>query len=352
MSHQVTTLATLVSNVIEPSSTELLAVVCRPILEEFMASPEHTHLSPTLRMATTPGAPPAPEPSPAPGSGPQPGSGPTPDSTPTPGQPNPAPPSTPGQSGSSGLGEPAPGEPGVSGDPLPGGAPAPGGAQNPGDSNRGYAPDNAAGGYSSDDANRGYGVAPQGVTGPPSSNNNDGKKKPKPPQDIKDARTAWMWTALLQAILGVLTGIEVIANPSMLDSAIKQAEDMYGMSADNVSNSDIASVSGVMIGLFYIVASFVAVLLIRQFMKGKKWTRFLLILGSVYLIVNGVSGAFAVPDVGSNIFVWATGSLGIVSAVLAAVGIWFSTRPPASDYLWGSSPKGGSGDSGDGNTRK
>ena len=208
-----------------------------------MASPEHTHLSPTLRMATTPGA------SPAPGSGPQPGSGPTPGSTP--GQPNPTPPSTPGQSGSSGLGEPAPGEPGVSGDPLPGGTPAPGGAQNPGDSNRGYGPDNAAGGYSPDDANRGYGVAPQAVTGPPSSNNNDDKKKqPEPPQDVKDARTAWMWTALLQAILGVLTGIEVIANPSILDTAIKQAKDMYGMSTEDVSNSAIASVSGMMIAVF------------------------------------------------------------------------------------------------------
>lgn len=310
-----------------------------------MASPEHTHLSPTLRMATTPGA------SPAPGSGPQPGSGPTPGSTP--GQPNPTPPSTPGQSGSSGLGEPAPGEPGVSGDPLPGGTPAPGGAQNPGDSNRGYGPDNAAGGYSPDDANRGYGVAPQAVTGPPSSNNNDDKKKqPEPPQDVKDARTAWMWTALLQAILGVLTGIEVIANPSILDTAIKQAKDMYGMSTEDVSNSAIASVSGVMIAVFYIVASLVAVLLIRQFVKGKKWTRFLLILGSAYLIVNGVSGAFAVPDVGSNMFVWATGSLGIVSAVLSAVGIWFSTRPPASDYLRGSSPKDGTGDSGDESARK
>lgn len=310
-----------------------------------MASPEHTHLSPTLRMATTPGA------SPAPGSGPQPGSGPTPGSTP--GQPNPTPPSTPGQSGSSGLGEPAPGEPGVSGDPLPGGTPAPGGAQNPGDSNRGYGPDNAAGGYSPDDANRGYGVAPQAVTGPPSSNNNDDKKKqPEPPQDVKDARTAWMWTALLQAILGVLTGIEVIANPSILGTAIKQAKDMYGMSTEDVSNSAIASVSGVMIAVFYIVASLVAVLLIRQFVKGKKWTRFLLILGSAYLIVNGVSGAFAVPDVGSNMFVWATGSLGIVSAVLAAVGIWFSTRPPASDYLRGSSPKNGTGDSGDESARK
>lgn len=310
-----------------------------------MASPEHTHLSPTLRMATTPGA------SPAPGSGPQPGSGPTPGSTP--GQPNPTPPSTPGQSGSSGLGEPAPGEPGVSGDPLPGGTPAPGGAQNPGDSNRGYGPDNAAGGYSPDDANRGYGVAPQAVTGPPSSNNNDDKKKqPEPPQDVKDARTAWMWTALLQAILGVLTGIEVIANPSILDTAIKQAKDMYGMSTEDVSNSAIASVSGMMIAVFYIVASLVAVLLIRQFVKGKKWTRFLLILGSAYLIVNGVSGAFAVPDVGSNIFVWATGSLGIVSAVLSAVGIWFSTRPPASDYLRGSSPKDGTGDSGDESARK
>ncbi|WP_296106837.1 hypothetical protein [uncultured Corynebacterium sp.] len=318
-----------------------------------MASPEHRHLSPTLRMASTPGASPAPEPSPAPGSGPVPGSG------STPGQPNPAPPATPGQSGASGLGEPAPGEPGVSGDPLPGGAPAPGGAQNPGDSNRGYAPDNASGGYSPDDANRGYGMPPQTVTGSPSSNNNDDKKKqPEPPQDIKDARTAWMWTALLQAILGVLTGIEVIANPSMLDSAIKQAEDTYGMSADNVSNSAIASVSGVMIAVFYIVASLIAVLLIRQFVKGKKWTRFLLILGSAYLIVNGVSGAFAVPDVGSNVFVWATGSLGIVSAVLSAVGIWFSTRPPASDYLRGSSPKDDSGGSGhssnsdDGNARK
>lgn len=310
-----------------------------------MASPEHTHLSPTLRMATTPGA------SPAPGSGPQPGSGPTPGSTP--GQPNPTPPSTPGQSGSSGLGEPAPGEPGVSGDPLPGGTPAPGGAQNPGDSNRGYGPDNAAGGYSPDDANRGYGVAPQAVTGPPSSNNNDDKKKqPEPPQDVKDARTAWMWTALLQAILGVLTGIEVIANPSILDTAIKQAKDMYGMSTEDVSNSAIASVSGVMIAVFYIVASLVAVLLIRQFVKGKKWTRFLLILGSAYLIVNGVSGAFAVPDVGSNMFVWATGSLGIVSAVLSAVGIWFSTRPPASDYLRGSSPKDGTGDSGNESARK
>ena len=310
-----------------------------------MASPEHTHLSPTLRMATTPGA------SPAPGSGPQPGSGPTPGSTP--GQPNPTPPSTPGQSGSSGLGEPAPGEPGVSGDPLPGGTPAPGGAQNPGDSNRGYGPDNAAGGYSPDDANRGYGVAPQAVTGPPSSNNNDDKKKqPEPPQDVKDARTAWMWTALLQAILGVLTGIEVIANPSILDTAIKQAKDMYGMSTEDVSNSAIASVSGVMIAAFYIVASLVAVLLIRQFVKGKKWTRFLLILGSAYLIVNGVSGAFAVPDVGSNMFVWATGSLGIVSAVLSAVGIWFSTRPTASDYLRGSSPKDGTGDSGDESARK
>ncbi|MBY0790355.1 hypothetical protein Q0N40_09815 [Corynebacterium pseudokroppenstedtii] len=310
-----------------------------------MASPEHTHLSPTLRMATTPGA------SPAPGSGPQPGSGPTPGSTP--GQPNPTPPSTPGQSGSSGLGEPAPGEPGVSGDPLPGGTPAPGGAQNPGDSNRGYGPDNAAGGYSPDDANRGYGVAPQAVTGPPSSNNNDDKKKqPEPPQDVKDARTAWMWTALLQAILGVLTGIEVIANPSILDTAIKQAKDMYGMSTEDVSNSAIASVSGMMIAVFYIVASLVAVLLIRQFVKGKKWTRFLLILGSAYLIVNGVSGAFAVPDVGSNMFVWATGSLGIVSAVLSAVGIWFSTRPPASDYLRGSSPKDGTGDSGDESARK
>ncbi|WP_337447460.1 hypothetical protein [Corynebacterium pseudokroppenstedtii] len=310
-----------------------------------MASPEHTHLSPTLRMATTPGA------SPAPGSGPQSGSGPTPGSTP--GQPNPTPPSTPGQSGSSGLGEPAPGEPGVSGDPLPGGTPAPGGAQNPGDSNRGYGPDNAAGGYSPDDANRGYGVAPQAVTGPPSSNNNDDKKKqPEPPQDVKDARTAWMWTALVQAILGVLTGIEVIANPSILDTAIKQAKDMYGMSTEDVSNSAIASVSGVMIAVFYIVASLVAVLLIRQFVKGKKWTRFLLILGSAYLIVNGVSGAFAVPDVGSNMFVWATGSLGIVSAVLSAVGIWFSTRPPASDYLRGSSPKDGTGDSGDESARK
>ena len=310
-----------------------------------MASPEHTHLSPTLRMATTPGA------SPAPGSGPQPGSGPTPGSTP--GQPNPTPPSTPGQSGSSGLGEPAPGEPGVSGDPLPGGTPAPGGAQNPGDSNRGYGPDNAAGGYSPDDANRGYGMPPQAVTGPPSSNNNDDKKKqPEPPQDVKDARTAWMWTALLQAILGVLTGIEVIANPSILDTAIKQAKDMYGMSTDDVSNSAIASVSGVMIAVFYIVASVVAVLLIRQFVKGKKWTRFLLVLGSAYLIVNGVSGAFAVPDVGSNMFVWATGSLGIVSAVLAAVGIWFSTRPPASDYLRGTSPKDDSGNSGDGSARK
>ena len=310
-----------------------------------MASPEHTHLSPTLRMATTPGA------SPAPGSGPQPGSGPTPGSTP--GQPNPTPPSTPGQSGSSGLGEPAPGEPGVSGDPLPGGTPAPGGAQNPGDSNRGYGPDNAAGGYSPDDANRGYGVAPQAVTGPPSSNNNDDKKKqPEPPQDVKDARTAWMWTALVQAILGVLTGIEVIANPSILDTAIKQAKDMYGMSTEDVSNSAIASVSGMMIAVFYIVASLVAVLLIRQFVKGKKWTRFLLILGSAYLIVNGVSGAFAVPDVGSNMFVWATGSLGIVSAVLSAVGIWFSTRPPASDYLRGSSPKDGTGDSGDESARK
>ena len=310
-----------------------------------MASPEHTHLSPTLRMATTPGA------SPAPGSGPQPGSGPTPGSTP--GQPNPTPPSTPGQSGSSGLGEPAPGEPGVSGDPLPGGTPAPGGAQNPGDSNRGYGPDNAAGGYSPDDAKRGYGVAPQAVTGPPSSNNNDDKKKqPEPPQDVKDARTAWMWTALLQAILGVLTGIEVIANPSILDTAIKQAKDMYGMSTEDVSNSAIASVSGMMIAVFYIVASLVAVLLIRQFVKGKKWTRFLLILGSAYLIVNGVSGAFAVPDVGSNMFVWATGSLGIVSAVLSAVGIWFSTRPPASDYLRGSSPKDGTGDSGDESARK
>lgn len=310
-----------------------------------MASPEHTHLSPTLRMATTPGA------SPAPGSGPQPGSGPTPGSTP--GQPNPTPPSTPGQSGSSGLGELAPGEPGVSGDPLPGGTPAPGGAQNPGDSNRGYGPDNAAGGYSPDDANRGYGVAPQAVTGPPSSNNNDDKKKqPEPPQDVKDARTAWMWTALLQAILGVLTGIEVIANPSILDTAIKQAKDMYGMSTEDVSNSAIASVSGMMIAVFYIVASLVAVLLIRQFVKGKKWTRFLLILGSAYLIVNGVSGAFAVPDVGSNMFVWATGSLGIVSAVLSAVGIWFSTRPPASDYLRGSSPKDGTGDSGDESARK
>ena len=310
-----------------------------------MASPEHTHLSPTLRMATTPGA------SPAPGSGPQPGSGPTPGSTP--GQPNPTPPSTPGQSGSSGLGEPAPGEAGVSGGPLPGGTPAPGGAQNPGDSNRGYGPDNAAGGYSPDDANRGYGVAPQAVTGPPSSNNNDDKKKqPEPPQDVKDARTAWMWTALLQAILGVLTGIEVIANPSILDTAIKQAKDMYGMSTEDVSNSAIASVSGMMIAVFYIVASLVAVLLIRQFVKGKKWTRFLLILGSAYLIVNGVSGAFAVPDVGSNMFVWATGSLGIVSAVLSAVGIWFSTRPPASDYLRGSSPKDGTGDSGDESARK
>lgn len=310
-----------------------------------MASPEHTHLSPTLRMATTPGA------SPAPGSGPQSGSGPTPGSTP--GQPNPTPPSTPGQSGSSGLGEPAPGEPGVSGDPLPGGTPAPGGAQNPGDPNRGYGPDNAAGGYSPDDANRGYGVAPQAVTGPPSSNNNDDKKKqPEPPQDVKDARTAWMWTALVQAILGVLTGIEVIANPSILDTAIKQAKDMYGMSTEDVSNSAIASVSGVMIAVFYIVASLVAVLLIRQFVKGKKWTRFLLILGSAYLIVNGVSGAFAVPDVGSNMFVWATGSLGIVSAVLSAVGIWFSTRPPASDYLRGSSPKDGTGDSGDESARK
>lgn len=310
-----------------------------------MASPEHTHLSPTLRMATTPGA------SPAPGSGPQPGSGPTPGSTP--GQPNPTPPSTPGQSGSSGLGELAPGEPGVSGDPLPGGTPAPGGAQNPGDSNRGYGPDNAAGGYSPDDANRGYGVAPQAVTGPPSSNNNDDKKKqPEPPQDVKDARTAWMWNALLQAILGVLTGIEVIANPSILDTAIKQAKDMYGMSTEDVSNSAIASVSGMMIAVFYIVASLVAVLLIRQFVKGKKWTRFLLILGSAYLIVNGVSGAFAVPDVGSNMFVWATGSLGIVSAVLSAVGIWFSTRPPASDYLRGSSPKDGTGDSGDESARK
>ena len=310
-----------------------------------MASPEHTHLSPTLRMATTPGA------SPAPGSGPQSGSGPTPGSTP--GQPNPTPPSTPGQSGSSGLGEPAPGEPGVSGDPLPGGTPAPGGAQHPGDSNRGYGPDNAAGGYSPDDANRGYGVAPQAVTGPPSSNNNDDKKKqPEPPQDVKDARTAWMWTALVQAILGVLTGIEVIANPSILDTAIKQAKDMYGMSTEDVSNSAIASVSGVMIAVFYIVASLVAVLLIRQFVKGKKWTRFLLILGSAYLIVNGVSGAFAVPDVGSNMFVWATGSLGIVSAVLSAVGIWFSTRPPASDYLRGSSPKDGTGDSGDESARK
>ena len=191
------------------------------------------------------------------------------------------------------------------------------------------------------------------VTGPPSSNNNDDKKKqPEPPQDVKDARTAWMWTALLQAILGVLTGIEVIANPSILDTAIKQAKDMYGMSTEDVSNSAIASVSGVMIAVFYIVASLVAVLLIRQFVKGKKWTRFLLILGSAYLIVNGVSGAFAVPDVGSNMFVWATGSLGIVSAVLSAVGIWFSTRPTASDYLRGSSPKDGTGDSGDESARK
>lgn len=316
-----------------------------------MASPEHTHPSPTLRMASAPGA------SPAPGPGPTPGSGPT--SGTTPGQPNPAPPSTPGQSGSSGLGEPAPGEPGVSGNPLPGGTPAPGGAQNPGDSHRGYGPDNPTGGYSPDDAQRGYGMPSQAMSGPPSSNNNDDKKtKPEPPQDIKDARTAWMWTALLQAILGVLMGIEVIGNPSILDSAIKQAEDTYGMSADGVSNSDIASVSGVMIAVFYIIASGVAVLLVKQLVKGKKWTRFLLIVGSAYLIVNGVSGAFAVPDVGSNVFVWATGSLGIVSAVLSAVGIWFSTRPPASDYLRGTSPKDGSGDSshssnsGDGSARK
>ena len=209
------------------------------------------------------------------------------------------------------------------------------------------------GGYSPDDANRGYGMPPQAVTGSPPSNNNDDKKKqPEPPQDVKDARTAWMWTALLQAILGVLTGIEVIANPSILDTAIKQAKDMYGMSTDDVSNSAIASVSGVMIAVFYIVASLVAVLLIRQFVKGKKWTRFLLVLGSAYLIVNGVSGAFAVPDVGSNMFVWATGSLGIVSAVLSAVGIWFSTRPPASDYLRGTSSKDDSSNSGDGSARK
>ena len=241
----------------------------------------------------------------------------------------------------------------MSGDSLPGRAPAPGGAQNPGDPNRGYSPDNVTGGYSPDDANRGYGMPPQAVTGSPPSNNNDDKKKqPEPPQDVKDARTAWMWTALLQAILGVLTGIEVIANPSILDTAIKQAKDMYGMSTDDVSNSAIASVSGVMIAVFYIVASLVAVLLIRQFVKGKKWTRFLLVLGSAYLIVNGVSGAFAVPDVGSNMFVWATGSLGIVSAVLSAVGIWFSTRPPASDYLRGTSSKDDSSNSGDGSARK
>ena len=264
----------------------------------------------------------------------------------SPEQPHPSP--TPqGQPGSSRLGEPAPGEPGAAGNPLPGHAPAPGGTPTPAPEPGGV-PGGAPGAEhtpSPAGSEHGYTMPTHTVTGPPSPPHNSDKKNSKePPQDIKDARMAWMWTALLQAVLGILTAIEFIVDPSMMDSAIEQAKETYGMSAEDVSNSAIASASGIVIALFYVAVSALAVVLIKELVKGKKWPRFILIVGSAYLIINGVSSVFAVPDNGSDTFVWATGSLAIISAVLAAVGVWFSTRVPATDYLNGKDPSDDSDD--------
>ncbi len=122
------------------------------------------------------------------------------------------------------------------------------------------------------------------------------QNKPAPkqvPEQIQGAFQAWMFTALLQALGFIVAAAINIIDPASLTANINMdtlREQTSAAGADFSDSQLLMVLRGVVVvGAFLgivLAALFVAVN--YQMRKGKSWARFVLVIGSGYLVVQAV----------------------------------------------------------------
>lgn len=192
-----------------------------------------------------------------------------------------------------------------------------------------------------------------GEPGKPASTDKPDNKRP---DSVQLAIKVWLFALILEAIHQILQVTSTLIDPAdLIYAAREQQEDAGEPMADELINF---ATYGSIIGLGFINLAFVVILLValRFYSTGHKLAggaRSLLMVFSIFFVLRAIFAFSAVPS-GTNVPDWLlllVGSLQIVLAVAAVLGVVFSSRKEALEYTGETQIYGGSG-SNDKNKRK
>ena len=182
--------------------------------------------------------------------------------------------------------------------------------------------------------------------------------RPQPPEQIVGAWQAWLATCVLQ-VAGALTTLAInLLNPGALLEVPGMGGQSVGDAFPELGADDkllVARGSAVMTMLITLVFAGIFAFLAFLMKRGKKWARFVLVVGSAYLIVRmltlflgGPAGPWSQAPVPLQL---GDGALAIASATAAGAAVALASGRAAMEYFGAGGKGSGDGpgpDAGDG----
>ncbi|WP_081706227.1 hypothetical protein [Nocardia sp. CNY236] len=152
------------------------------------------------------------------------------------------------------------------------------------------------------------------------------------PKDVGTAQQLW-WSViglgvvyLVASIVALFTQRRVVA-----EDLIEQAR-AQGTALTMASAESMVTLAFVVVALVGLAFTALALVIVRQFARGKRWARTVLTVFGVWAAVTGV-GALVVTESAAGIAALVAGGVSIVQAVFAVGAIYLSHRPDSAAYF-------------------
>lgn len=157
------------------------------------------------------------------------------------------------------------------------------------------------------------------------------------PDDVRFGVWAWLSVSSMQALYAIVNYVANVVDPRALRSQIKEElESVGGMGKAfaQLSVEEQASMMNISMTLWVLFAAGLCAYLASRAGRGGTYSRILLNVGSLYLVLQAVLLLFSSPPATMPVgFVLILGILSILSGVVAAVGMYFMSRPGNAEWL-------------------
>lgn len=154
--------------------------------------------------------------------------------------------------------------------------------------------------------------------------------KPEPaPESVRVAAQLWWAVIALGVVRVIVSAIDILNNREEFERSLVEAGQQPLPEAGTQLYVSVFAVLLVMVGLVLAAA---AAGVVHLFTKGRVWTRTLLTIGGIWLVLGALLALFALGGTGGAM-AFVAGAVSVLQGVLAGGALYGSYRPESNGYF-------------------